>query len=828
MDAASAQLRLDKDQDNELALIEARYALAQVEGEDGGPAYLAGLQSSLAYWRGRLKELKEGTPEYLAALQKITDLEGKVRSQPDKNAEGALSLVEAQYALAQVEGKDGGPAYTAGLNAALAYWRGRLKELNEGTPDYIAALQKIADLEGKVQSQPDKAAEGQLSYVEAQYALAQVEGRDGGPAYTAGLNAALAYWRGRLKELTEGTPEYIAALQKITDLEGKVRSQPDTADNNRLAQVEAEYALAQIEGRDGGPAYLAGLNASLAYWRGRLGELTKGTPEYVAALQKIADLEGKIKASPDAQAEGTLALVEAEHALAELEKRDDGPAYQAGLNAALSYWRARLDNLTKGTPDYLAALQKITDLEGKLQATSAEAVAEKDQENALALLEARHALAEQQGKDDGPEYRAGLRASLSYWKGRLTGLKEGTPDYIAALQKITDLEGKLKDADPGQKLADSFANGAAVLGKGGQVQAALSSGLEGISAFFAAGGVAGKGGAILSAASGFVGGLATVFATGNEDIDNVTSAFVDGVQGTLGALAKGDWIGAIIAAVATVINTVLNMIQGAKRSLAKAKQEISDSTKDIKFFDLGKYAVVQTYKGGFLGLQTLSKSVIDQQAIDIAKSLGDAIYEGISTGLLDGIKAGKASFGDLGLDLKKTLGNQILQGLIDGFLRGAAMTAILQPFLDAYITAMKAGDANGMAAAAEGIQNAAVTANAQLQSFYNNVLVPTSQRLGLFGSEADSSSPKAPALSSGVTPVDSKSVSITGASSITSSINFDVFGTLSSAVTTYVPMFATAVSDFRGAVGELMGLVDSQQRNNSNYASYRGNRGNLA
>lgn len=338
-------------------------------------------------------------------------------------------------------------------------------------------------------------------------------------------------------------------------------------------------------------------------------------------------------------------------------------------------------------------------------------------------------------------------------------------------------------------------------------------------------------------------------------------------------------LGAFFAAVATVINTVLNMIQGAKRSLAKAKSEIQSATQDIKFFDLGKYAVVQTYKGGFLGLQTLSKSVIDQQAIDIAQSLGDAIYKGISTGILNGIKAGKASFGDLGLDLKKTLGNQIMQGLIDGFLRGAVIKEAIQPFLDVYITAMKSGDATALAAAAEGIQNAAVTANTQLQDFYENTIVPTAKQLGVFGSDAadkpiggslnaanaqlqdlqtqyqnaatqadrdrlqgqittlqnqiktmsgEIDSPSG-SLSAGSSPLDTSALTVKGADSLTtisSVINFDVLGTLSSAVSTYVPVFATAVGDFRGAVGELVALVNGSSRDNAQYASYRGNRGN--
>lgn len=566
------------------------------------------------------------------------------------------------------------------------------------------------------------------------------------------------------------------------------QAQSDRRMEGQLALTEAEYARAQQEGQDGSPAYRAGLNAALVYWKARKEGLDKNSPEYLAALQKVTELEGKLSAvSPekirDQEEERSLAILEARHTLAESEGRDDSPSYRAGLNAALAYWRARLKGLAEGSPDYLAALQKVAELEAKVAAVSPEKIRDQEEERSLALLEARHALAEAEGRDDSPAYLAGLKASLAYWRARLLGLKEGTPDYLAALQKIADLEGKVRAGAKGP-LGARLQEAAQILGTSGPVKAALSAGLNGLAAFFDAGGRAGGRGAILTGAAAFVGGLVDVFKTGDEDVDQVVGGFVSGLQSTLMQLATGNWVGALISGVATVVGTVVDIFRGGRNSARKAAQEISDATKDIRFFDLGKYARVES-RGGFLGWLGFKQSTIDQEAVGIAKTLGDAIYTSITTGMLEGIKAGKGSFRDLGLDLKKGLSEQILQGLIDGFLKGAVMQGILQPFLDAYIEAMKTGNGKALADAAAGIQAAVNQSNSALQQFYNDVLVPTAKSLGTFGSDVDKDSNLGGNASTdlGITTV---------TPSITATSNTDAFQSLAGAIERYVPRLEAA------------------------------------
>ncbi len=667
-------------------------------------------------------------------------------------------------------------------------------------------------------AQADKTADAALSLAEAEYARTQQGGTDGSPAYRAGLQASLNYWKARKDGLDQNTPEYLAALQKVTELEGKLVavSPQKIADQTQLASqglLDAEYARAQQAGTDTSPAYRAGLNASLAYWRARLAGLTKDSPDYLAALQQVTDLEGKVGAvAPekitDQERTASLALLEARRALAEAEGRDDSPAYRAGLNAALAYWRARLSGLKEGTPDYLAALQQVVDLEGKVKAVAPEKITDQEQTASLALLEARRALAEAEGRDDSPAYLAGLNASLAYWRARLLGLKEGTPDYLAALQQITDLEGRISSAQANTPLVNRLKGLGGIIGKNGSFQKTVTAGLDGLAAYFGAGGSKGGRKAILAGAEALVGGLGEVFKTGNEETDQVIGTFVSGVQGTLSALAKGDWMGAIIAGVATVVSTIIDIFQGGKKSMQKAKSEIEEATKGIKFFDLSKYAKVES-QGGFWGFLGFKKSSIDQESLEIARTLGDAIYDAISGGMLDGIKAGKTSFGELGIDLKKSLAQNILQGLIDGFLQGAIIKDLIQPFLDQYIAARKTADPADDIQAASALQSAIVTGNAELARFYEGVLVPTAEQLGVFGSDASSDTAlggNAESALFGATP--SAQLGIPRVEATLAGKDAASLGQFAAVV----PEFALATAELRGVAVELQGLFSRAGR----------------
>nr|WP_255639497.1 phage tail tape measure protein [Deinococcus betulae] len=322
-----------------------------------------------------------------------------------------------------------------------------------------------------------------------------------------------------------------------------------------------------------------------------------------------------------------------------------------------------------------------------------------------------------------PAYQSQVRS--------LEELKKKYPELTAEIDRLISRYRELQKLDP---LTQGLKTASQVLGKNTPLQAGLSAVTDGLAAFFGAGGKSGGKEAVLKGAASLVGGLMDVFKTGDEDTDRVVGTFVSGLQGTLMQLAQGNWVGAIVAGVATVVSTIVDIFVGGANSARKAREQIGEATKGIKFFDTSSYAKVES-RGGFWGFLGFKKSTIDQEALDIARTLGDALYEAVSGGMLEGIKAGKANFSDLGIDMRKALSQNILQGLIDGFLQGEVMKNIVQPFLDKFIAAKKTADPADDIRAAQELQQAIISGNTALADFYQTVLVPTSQQLGVFGED---------------------------------------------------------------------------------------------
>lgn len=554
------------------------------------------------------------------------------------------------------------------------------------------------------------------------------------------------------KAVVAATRETSATLKEEAD--GRVEVQLENLD--QLTGAERAAALTQLNlwketykaQGEAGKAAVAQIDAAIkkvteAGTKARAAAADLVVPDAAAATRAFDTKLGSIGKDDTADA----ARASAEQQFAELrstyeknitdieaalgqfaDKRDEDltpneRATHAGLQATLTLYQGFLkQTVTAATQAGDQAAQAFT-----------QAQADKAAESALALAEANYELAQIEGQDGGPAYLAGLRAAIAYWRGRLAGMEAGTPEYAAMLKKIADLEGKARDVDS-DPLVGRLNLIAQAVGKNGKLQKTITAGMDALAAYFKAGGAKGGSQSLIAGASALVSGLAEVFKTGDEDVDQVINTFVSGVQAVLGSLAKGDWVGALIAGVATVVSTIIDIFQGGANSARKAAEEIRNATQNVRFFDLSKYAKTVS-AGGFWGFLGFKKSEIDQEAVGIAQTLGDAIYNAISTAFLDGIKSGKASFSDLGLDVRKDLGQVILQGLIDGFMKGAVMQGILQPFLDAYITAMKSGNAEALTAAANGIQTALATANTELARFYDTVLVPASEQMGVFGTD---------------------------------------------------------------------------------------------
>ncbi|MDO4263655.1 MAG: hypothetical protein Q4C67_05605 [Deinococcus sp.] len=263
----------------------------------------------------------------------------------------------------------------------------------------------------------------------------------------------------------------------------------------------------------------------------------------------------------------------------------------------------------------------------------------------------------------------------------------------------------------------------------------MAAALDGLAAWFGAGGQGGGSKAILSGAAALVGGLNGVFKTGSEETDQVVNTFVGGIQATLMKLASGDMLGAAVAGVATVVATIVDIFQGGVASAKKAKQEIEQATSSVKIFDVGKYASVQR-RQGFWGWLGFKQAVIDQESVGIAQSLGDAISSAVSGGIMNGLRQGQSSFKVVGEAISTDFGAALLQTIIDTFIKSAVVQELLQPYLDAYVDAVKRKDAAGIQRAGADMQRAIVDVNGVIADAYENIFVPAAKELGVFGNDA--------------------------------------------------------------------------------------------
>ena len=261
----------------------------------------------------------------------------------------------------------------------------------------------------------------------------------------------------------------------------------------------------------------------------------------------VGQIDTKAQAAGDKAASAfTLAATDAaEQAKVELAKsqREAGLITKAGYQKALSdyaaYMHRRVETFKAGTKERseaeIAAFQADqAATQNNFKKLDAAATA------ALALSKKRGEQITKNGGNGSAVYKAGLQVALRYWEGRLAGLK-GTDAQTSAeretIQQTID--------DLGQTI-ENLVNDSPLTAALDKASGCHREGWPAGSHHLRRSGWTlclfqgwGRHQGALDGAAAFVGSLTEVFKTGNEDIDNVTSAFVSGVQSTLGALAKG-------------------------------------------------------------------------------------------------------------------------------------------------------------------------------------------------------------------------------------------------------------------------------------------------
>jgi TP901 family phage tail tape measure protein len=211
-------------------------------------------------------------------------------------------------------------------------------------------------------------------------------------------------------------------------------------------------------------------------------------------------------------------------------------------------------------------------------------------------------------------------------------------------------------------------------------------------------------------------GLATIIETG-------VSAFK--------SFASGDIIGGL----ATIATTLVTAFQAARKEAEAFTKSVTDLQKQLKFASVEVVSSVKIERGGFLGFGTKKTLVPDDAALEVANTIEGAVVNGISNGFTEAIR--KGDFSLFSENFRKSIGEAVLQGLIDAFIQGEIVKNVLQPLVNDYVKASKTPGTEDDVAAIDNLIAGVDDVNRLGQDFYNDVLVPASQRLGLYGIDKD-------------------------------------------------------------------------------------------
>ena len=255
------------------------------------------------------------------------------------------------------------------------------------------------------------------------------------------------------------------------------------------------------------------------------------------------------------------------------------------------------------------------------------------------------------------------------------------------------------------------------------------------------------------------------------------SSMVSDVASFSSAIVSGNYIGAAITALTSIFTYFSNQAKAARDELKKT----ADYNNQFKFSSDGYGTrTTSSYQTGFL---FWSKTHYAEEVDQAGKELALSIENGFASGMQNGFDAALAAndFSLFEKTLTETVGKAALAGLIQAFINETVLKDILGPRIQAVIAASKTPGQEDDIAAAIGLKQGIADSQASAEAFYNNVLKPVADEFGLSGTA--NSGPSAP-----------QAVQVT-APTVTSSLNLDMLGTLSTAITTYIPQMAQAGRD---------------------------------
>lgn len=188
------------------------------------------------------------------------------------------------------------------------------------------------------------------------------------------------------------------------------------------------------------------------------------------------------------------------------------------------------------------------------------------------------------------------------------------------------------------------------------------------------------------------------------------------------AIARGDYLGAVIQALTSIVNWWGRNKKAAEEA-AKATREYNEQFR----FSQNGYGTreVSSYQTGFLFWSTTHYvEQIDTLKRDIALAIEGGFVNGIQDGFSQALAANDFSLFEK--SLKSSVGKAVLDGLIESFINQAVLARIIGPAIDNYL---QTGDTAALRVAIQ-------SASGEAEAFYNNVLAPIAQEFGMLGTGA--------------------------------------------------------------------------------------------
>lgn len=693
------QQQLDLQQANRVLLAELQLNLGQISDSE----YLAVLQADQDYWGKRVKVLEGGGPAMAEAYQdagkKLLASQKGVEEEVKRQRQKVVSEAETQHGLGKLD--DAG--YLQVLKNDEAFWSQRVATMEAGgdktSQAYQMASRELLAAQNKVQEVTASQTGDRQKIQSSKVAGARVNrdlGKIDSTTFMGVLKENVTFWEKETARLEDSagpaSDAYRNAVSNFLDAKEQVDQEALKQQENKVVLSGIQFDLGLISEDD----YLAVLQADQGFWEARVDEALKGGGEtsqaYIdaargleAAQKKLRDTTLQFQDGRDQKAQSKVAGAEAQWSAGLV----DSGEYAKALAEYRQYWQGRVKVLEEAgqleTETGLKAIKALKEAQDGEKAGLNQITQSKVKRWEIDL---------KYGKISQQQYINNLRQEMS-------GIAKTEDRYLELYDKVLAAEDKLQQQKMNniRDLLGGFSDVLSVMGGGMEkIGSAITDGFDG--------------------ATGFLDGLKE-FNSGD---------LLSGIGGMLSGGAG------MVTAGINLVTTLIDGFTSAQRGWEASQKEIRDMQKDLHFADINNYASSQ-YQAGFLGSSfgATYKTVIDEVALEAAKSIGDAFYNGISDGIWDAI--GKADFSGMEKSLKTSVGKAVLQGMIDAALKSKVFTDLLSSRIDQWAKAKLTPGLEDDREAASALRDGADQA-ADLMLDLAKELEPIAREFGLWGTDA--------------------------------------------------------------------------------------------